>query len=693
MKKIALAIALAVLVVEAAPAAETRRFVLDTPASTADARATGVAVRPDGSLVPLPPLTRAAEFDEPLGLALAVEEDGTAWVGTGHPARIYRVRGDAKDLVAEIEADQVTALLVDPDGALWAATASPSALLRISSSGEVEVVSRLAQGTLWDLAWFDGTVVAAAGNPGRLLRLGAGGLELAAPIPDQHARCLAVADDTLLIGTSGEGMILRWDGRGVVGAVYDSDFTEIAALAPAPGGVVYAAGLTGDPTLGAAKRPSGNGGDSDGGVTVSTSTSAAPPQTTGGTATSEVLKVVPQGAATVVHRFQSQIADALSWSDGGLVIGTGLEGELWRVVDDTPSRLDTVDAAQVVRVAGGGSWVLTQGPVQLLHRKGTPGGAFVSPVLDAKEPARWGRVSVRATGTCSLSFRSGVTAEPDATWSVWTTPAPCGGTAYAPPPARYLQWKLSMSGRSARVDRVEVAYRQVNLPPRLTDLTVYDPAVIFLKSPPPSDRIVDLDHPQLSGIFTTLGADGSDAGPDRPGKKYYRVGFQSISWKAEDPNGDPLRFRLEVRSLDTDRWWTVRDELETLVLAVDTQALADGEYRFRVTATDAPSNPADPASDSRLSSWFTVDNAPPGITVRRDGATWLVTVDDRLSPLLTVEWNRDAAEWRQLAPEDGIMDDRHEVFRLPAESGAHTVSFRATDDHFNRATVAVEEGP
>ena len=126
---------------------------------------------------------------------------------------------------------------------------------------------------------------------------------------------------------------------------------------------------------------------------------------------------------------------------------------------------------------------------------------------------------------------------------------------------------------------------------------------MFLKGPPPSDRIVEVQHPDLSGIFTTLDDEARDA-PDRLGKKYYRVGYQSLSWKAEDPNGDPLRFTVEVQQAGSRH--VVEGPRATWrrpCLGIDTQALADGMYRFRLTATDAPANPEAPATASALSSW------------------------------------------------------------------------------------------
>ena len=695
------AAALAALVAPAtASAGQTRRFVLDTPRALAGATATGVAVFTDGSLRPLPPLGVVAEFDEPLGLALATAGDGAVYVGTGNPARVYRVREGKKALVGELAADQVTALLADPTGAVWASTAVPAALYRLKPGGAaLEEVSKLAEGNIWDLAWFRGALVAAAGNPGRLLRLGPSGLELAVEVPDQHARCLVASGDTLLIGTSGKGRILRWTGDGPPGVLLDSAFTEIAALAVAPEGIVYAAALTGDPTLGKPVKDDVEGAGAASVTVVAGDQGAAPPATDKGTATSEILRILPVGAVTTVHRFTKQLAGALAWSDGALVIGTGLEGELWQLVDGAVAQLDTVDAAQVVRLSGDGEWTLAQGPVKLLRRTGDPRGTFTSPPLDAGEPARWGEAAVRGElppgSRCEIRFRSGATSQPDDSWSAWTAPRPCGANPVTAPLARFLQWKLDLApgaGAATRVESVAVAYRQVNLPPAVKELTVHEPGEVYLKSPPPSERIVDVRHPDLSGIFTTLSDEGQE-NQDRLGKRYYRIGYQSISWKVDDPNGDPLRFTLDVQRQGSDRWWPVRSDLESVSVAVDTNALPDGLYRFRLTATDAAANPDEASVSTALSSWVLVDNTAPRVSATRTGDAWLVTVEDSQSPIAIIEWSRDAETWVQLQPEDGTLDGRRETARIAAKAGAHLLAVRAVDDHHNRATAALEEKP
>jgi hypothetical protein len=637
-----------------------------------------VAVKPDGGLEVLPPLRLLASFEEPIAQALAADSQGRLYVGTGHPARLYQVAGGEKKLLAEVPADQITSLVVDPAGSLYLTTALPARLLRWQA-GQLETLTALEEGNFWDAIFFAGQLVLAAGNPGRLYRLAPKGLELLAQLPDRHGRCLAVAANRLLIGTSGKGLILTFDGSRL-GVLYDSPFTEIASLAPAPDGTVYAAALTGDPTLG--QRPS------EGQASVSVSTS--PPSADTGRFVSEILRISPQGAVTTLVRLEKELAGTVAFAGGSLLVGTGLEGKLLQVLDGSLAQLDTVDAGQISKLLPSQQAVLTQGPVQLFQRQGQPQGSFLSSPLDAGQPAQWGSFTAGFQGPCQVSFRSGNTANPDETWSGWSSPTPCGESPVNAPPARFLQLKLQLGPGPARVERVQVAYRQLNLPPQIKELKVFPPAEVYLKSPPPSERIVELSHPELSGIFTTL--EDEPENQAQLGKKYYRVGFQTVAWKAEDANGDPLLFRLEIQR-EGGPWWLVRDNLESLQLALDTQALPDGLYRFRLTATDAPANPENPGEASLVSSWFVVDNSPPQVTIKREGKDWVILAEDQLSPIFLASWNRDAQRWQALPPEDGLLDSRRETFRLPVEKGPHILAVRIVDSHYNRQVVAVEEKP
>jgi len=677
----------ALLGVREAPGTETRWWLADTAEQLLEGRGEGVAVTDDGRLVPARRWLERAELEEPVVLAGATADDGSLLVATGHPARLYRVKGTSATLLAELPGEQATAVLPRPDGSVLVATVSPGLLLEVRGD-RVEEVGRLGEGGFWDLLEVGGQVVAAAGPPASLYRLGRHGLERWVELPDAHARCLAPSGDGVVVGTSGKGLILRVGPDGAVGLLADSPFNEIADLLAAPDGTVWAVALVGEPP----PSPPGTGSDKGSGGSDTSSLQLDLPKVDGGTATSELLRLTSEGALVKVHRFPKQVAGAMAWDGTGVLVGTGFEGELWRFVDRGGARLATVDATQVTAILGGGAAVLTQGPGGVLwgEERGE-GGRFRSDTKRFPRPVRFGRYRVDpAPEGARIRFRSGLSETPDPTWLPWSDwLGPAGAVPL--PPGSSLQWELELSAGGNGVERVEVAYREVNLAPRVESVEVEEPGVIYLPGPPPSGPVVDVTHPDRSGIFSVLDDKPSEERKPKQGKQYWRVGFRTVSWKGEDPNGDPLRFTVELERDDGFRL-PVRQRLETTELAVDTTAVPDGLYRFRVGVSDEEANPGAGQEAVGVSPWFDVDSTPPEVRLERGEGEWRVTVSDRGSSVAQVEWSRDGEVWRALAPSDGLLDGREERFALPVAPGRHLLVVRAVDRHHNRTTVGAVEG-
>jgi hypothetical protein len=372
-------------------------------------------------------------------------------------------------------------------------------------------------------------------------------------------------------------------------------------------------------------------------------------------------------------------------------------GEVWRCVDGGGARVATVDAVQVVGVADGGAALLTQGPGGVLWRraKADRNGLFRSKAQQFKQPVRFGEYKVEpASDLLRIRFRSGISAKPDTTWLPWTDWMPASAGLVDLPAGRSLQWEVEFpitAKEAPVVDRVEVAVVEVNLPPQVKDLKVEEAGVVFLAAPPPTGPVIEAVHPDVNGIFTVIDDSAPKNNGSTKGKKYYRAGFRTVSWKVADPNKDPLLFRLEIESRDGFTF-EVRERITGTQLGVDTHAIPDGTYRFRLTASDAPRNPDGALEVSRLSRWFPVDNSPPSVSLRRSGDAWTVLVSDSLSPITRAEWSRDGDEWTALSPTDGLLDGREETFEFPAAAGRHMVVVRVVDRQHNRATAgAVEE--
>lgn len=681
-------------VVAPVAATETKFWLVDSVDDLLKGTGDGLAVHPDGYLEPARAWRPVVTLEEPVVLAGAASDDGSLVVGTGHPARVYRIRGGDSELLAELEAEQITALLVEPAGTILVATIAPGVLFRIDGE-RVEEVGRVGEGGFWDLIELDGTVVAAAGPPASLYRVGPRGLERWAELPDSYARCLEVMGDRLVVGTSGKGLLLAVSLDGGVGLLADSRFTEISDVAVAPDGTLWAAALVGEPAPPPVKNGS-KGGNGSGSPSAETGTIDLDlPKVNGTTATSELLRLTPEGALVKVHRFTKQVAASVAWSEGGVLVGTGYEGELWRFGERGGTRLASLDALQVVAVvadAGEARWLLTQGPAAVLG----PGdeavsGRYRSDVLRLERPVRFGAVRISPPGTAvKVRFRSGLSQSPDETWLPWSPWLDGSITEVPLPPATSLQWEVELDGAAATVERVEVAYRELNLAPRVESFDVQEPGLVYLNSPPPMGPVIEVDHPDLSGIFSVVGNDLPKPPSTAQGRKYYRVGYRTLSWKAEDPNSDALLFRVEMEDAHGFRL-PVRDRLDATQLAVDTTAVPDGLYRFHLMASDAEQNPGEGLETEVASSWIEVDSTPPGIGIEADGDRWLVSVSDASSGVARVDWSRDGAPWVAAASADGVFDGRDEAFVIPRQAGRHLLVVRAIDRHHNRATASVVE--
>ena len=118
------------LVTPAAVATETRFWVVDTADELLEGRGNGVQVTADGALQRVDGWSAGPEFKEAVVMAAVRATDGSLIVGTGFPARLYRVRGGRAELLSEVEAEQITALLMEATGDLIVATVGPGALFR-----------------------------------------------------------------------------------------------------------------------------------------------------------------------------------------------------------------------------------------------------------------------------------------------------------------------------------------------------------------------------------------------------------------------------------------------------------------------------------------------------------------------------------------------------------------------------------
>src|ERR1019366_4037629 len=94
------------------------------------------------------------------------------------------------------------------------------------------------------------------------------------------------------------------------------------------------------------------------------------------------------------------------------------------------------------------------------------------------------------------------------------------------------------------------------------------------------------------------------------------------SWQADDPDNDKLVYSLDFRGVGEREWKTLKNNLHDNTYAIDGDALADGRYLFRVTASDREANPPAAAQEADLvSSPVLIDNTPPAIHITSSSRT------------------------------------------------------------------------
>ena len=245
-------------------------------------------------------------------------------------------------------------------------------------------------------------------------------------------------------------------------------------------------------------------------------------------------------------------------------MGTGLEGKLYRWTGGSQMLLEKdLDERQIVALLPGSSGpTIATTNAAALYRV-TSGrearGTYTSATLDAGQVASFGsfrwRGEAPAGSAVRLSFRTGMSGEPDRTWSPWTAGEEGDEVSLARlPRGRYIQWRAELvagGAGSPRVYSTELSYRQENLKPRIDSFMALEPGQILVPANfNPGNQAYEPAHPTKDGIFTTLEAAPADeAGRVKP---LWKKGYRSLRWTASDPNDDKLACSLSFRPAGSD---------------------------------------------------------------------------------------------------------------------------------------------
>ena len=671
-----------------------------------------------GRLMLGPSTTRMYDPGVPFVWTTLAGADGSVFLGTGNDGRVMRVDREGRGSVffdsAELE---VHALAPAPDGGVYVGTSPDGRIYRVDATGSATPFFDPDDNYIWSLAVDrQGNVFAATGGKGTVYRITPDGTgQPFFETKATHAVALTFdAGQRLLVGTGSPGRVYRVDSAGKGFLLLDTPYEEIHAVRVDPKGVIYAAAQSRRSAAPAAE------GSTDAPppppvtptipnvstevtsftvIDVQASAPMAATATTGtrGGAAGAVYRVLPDGLWDEIWTPQEDAPyDLAIEPDGSLLVATGPKGKLFRLNGD-PIRsvlLTRVPAqhATLITRAGERTLIATANPGLLidLSQSHSTSGSYESDVKDARFVSTWGVISWKATvpagARVEVYSRSGNTPSPDDAWSEWAGPyADSQGSPVTNPNARYLQWRVVLGGAAASpvLTSITSSFLPRNTRPRVTDITVHGPGVVFQKP-------FSSGETEIAGFddgHTDRQAVAAAGGAPALGRRTYQKGLQTFVWKADDENGDELTYAVYYRREGETAWRELKTDLRDTLMVWDTSSVPNGRYVVKISASDRKSNPVQHALDGELeSSGFEIDNISPSVTigaVRQDGGQFVVPAEvrDADSPVLRVEYSLDAQRWQAAFPIDGILDGRLESFeiRLDGTANGRTLVLRATD--------------
>jgi hypothetical protein len=681
-----------------ARAASTKWFRQSTAKEFEEGEAEGSMILASGEVVP-GMRSSQVPVDAAFVWCSALSRDGqVAYFGTGDEGKIFAVdtKGGSERArrVADLDAAWVTALAVRPDGTLLAGTTPGGRVYSIDpKTGASRELATLPADHVWTLVYDDkrGVTYAGTGSPGKIFAIeekgGRGRAREVWDSHDKHIVSLMQADDRhLLAGTSEEAILYRVSLDGRAEALQDFEAEEVRALARS-GDALYVA--VNDFEHASGPTPPGPPAAKGTRITVapsgSPSSAGALPRPGTRKSKAALYRLERDGRIEQVFSiadgyFTSVLVEGNEGTGGGgdVYVATGTQGRVYRVRPDRTAALaiDLPERQALTLVRAGGSFLVGTGDVGAVYRArlASAGEAtYLSRVLDADYPARWGLLRWHGSRDVSFETRSGNTAKPDGSWSAFQrleaphATSQGGAGKLTSPPSRYVQYRATLGSGAAdsRLGEVTLFYLPQNQRARVTELSLADAP----GSTPPA------------------------TGGTAAARAHSPV--LKLRWKVENPDGDELAYRLAFREEHDAVWRPLGgpDALSKPEYDWNTEGLPDGTYTVRVVTSDERAQPRDRALESTFTSQpLLVDNRKPeviGLVARYPFVSGRAR--DGESPITALEFSVDGGEWRELSPADGLCDDLVETFtlRLPALApGPHAVTVRAWDSGDNVGAAA-----
>jgi hypothetical protein len=691
-----------------APAAKVKVWNHHSPSDYDKAQLKQAVVSNEGVLRLSQELKPFANLDAAHVWDVVEDREGNLYAATGDDGKVYKVTPAGKASVAYAGDDsQVLCLALAPDGAVYAGTGPGGRIIRIAPDGTAKVHYQTPESYVWSLALNEkgDKLFAGTGPKGRIYSVSPEGKgSVFYTTKQEHILCMAMgAKDTLYAGTDKGGLVYRIDAQGKGFVLYSAPQSEVRSLLVTPAGVyagtsapvkrrgsssgssasdrpaLSSGGLkavpvsttkpTEDKTAEEIGAPKSSSSSSSSDSKSNPAPAASPPSS----GENCVFFIRPDGTVRELFREKALVLSLLK-QDGRLLVGTGMEGQLFEVDEATKERTEIarLDHGQIhcLKRRRDGSIILgagDPGKLYTLQDRHATKGTVVSEVLDAKIISKWGALrwsGATPTGTTlTVAARSGNVAEPDETWSDWSAEQSDGRQAQiVAPAARFLQYRVTLGSdnpaASPSLRTLAVRYATTNQAPEITTMDVPDLDAVTLENP----------------------------------KKL------KFKWSATDANEDELTYTLLVRKDGWKDWVQLEDGLDKKDFEWDTTTAPSGIYRLKLVASDRKDNSAEEAlTGERVSAPFVVSHAPPTVALKvvgfeGDRAVIEATATDAFVRLTGASFAVNGKKWSNVFPTDGLFDSKEERFRFTTDTlkpGSHVLVLKVSDASGNTGAADV----
>ncbi|MFQ5864681.1 MAG: hypothetical protein ACE5IW_05565 [bacterium] len=675
----------------------------------------GVSINSYGEISLAPRIDELFKSETPFLWSWAIDSQGNIFVGGGNNGQVLKIDSNGKATVFfESEELQVYALVVDKQNNLYVGTSPQGKVYKIPVNGNSTAENALffdpEEIYIWSLAVDkQNNLYVATGEKGKIYKVDQKGHgTVFYESEDSHIRKMVFdKNGNLIIGTSSRGLVVRIDSHGKAFVLYDSPMAEITGLAVDREGNIYAAAVAEARIPSAPRRrpvpqPPTAREDVDKEpeeenvieLPVQNISAGGPPGV--GRANSALYRIEVDGTVKNLWNTQTErLYSILLDNNENVVIGTGGRGRLYSMNAAGERTLSTeLDEIQITALGKDSKQRIylctsNSGKVYRLAAEFSSKGEYISEVIDASVTSRWGSISWEADlyGHSELVFytRSGNTEEPDKSWSPWSKAYTNSvGQPITSPPARFIQFKALLSTKDGKesplLKKVSLAYLQKNVAPQILEITVHSPGDYF----PESTNHVDFSSRLGEGDASNQ----NQVQNQYPGRKTFRKGFRSVSWKTQDDNGDQLSFSIFYKGEDQNSWKSLVENFKGFVYSWDSELLPDGRYLIKIVAKDDLSNPpAMTLATEKISQPFEVDNTGPEVTdfkvdAHGDETTISFLVVDEMRIVKSVEYGLNAEDWKLVYPIDGICDSKEERFELKLRTvpkGGNSLVIKAKD--------------